>query len=123
MKNRFPSLKKFATTAVATIIFINGLLTILLALAPGVLRETPDLTRASKLFDYAYYRQASLIFTVTIGLILLNLGLGLYRQYRNAWRYSVILLTLLFLGDLYPKIHYIHLSLCFFFFDYIAYLS
>jgi voltage-gated potassium channel len=114
MKNHFQHVKNVATTLVATIIFFNGILTILLALAPDFLSKTSDLGRASKLVDYAYYRQVSLIFTVIIGLILLNLGLGLYRKYRNAWRFSVLLLLLLLVGDLYPKIKWISLGLCFF---------
>ena len=114
MRISFQFLKRFPATVVATIIFLNGFLTIVFALAPKILIKTPELNLASKLLDYAYYRQASFIFTIIIGLVLLNLGLGLYRKHRNAWRYSVVMLVLLFLGDLYPKMKFIQLGLCLF---------
>lgn len=104
-------LNKFPTTIVATIIFINGFMTILLALMPSVLSKVPDFYQTSQVLEYAYYKQASLILTIILGLILLNLGLGLYKKQRNAWRCTIVLLIILILGDVYPKIKFIQLSL------------
>jgi voltage-gated potassium channel len=104
-------LKKFPAQLVSTLIFLNGVVTIVIALFPGLLKKLPQVYQASRFLQYTYFQQASFIITMLLGLMLVYLGWGLYLKKRSSWLMSVGLLALLIIAAIYPKLNIIQLCL------------
>jgi voltage-gated potassium channel len=105
------TIKKIPPILVATLIFINGLVNIIFAILPSTLIKEHDFSEASRLFSMVAYQQASSILTVIVGFILISLGIGLYNKRRSAWLWSIVMLLLLNIENIYPSIKYIPLLL------------
>lgn len=95
-------IKRILPTLVATLIFANGLVNIIFSLLPEALYHTEDLSQASQYFSYVTYQHASSLLSIIVGFVLISLGLGLYHKRKYAWFWSIILLVVTTLENLYP---------------------
>lgn len=91
---------------VSLLMIINGIVNIVVAFLPlfHLHEATKSLSEYSNLVELVPSEQANAVLTIIIGLILILLGVGLYRRSRVAWRWAVFMLALLVIGSIYPNL-------------------
>ena len=95
--------RHFPPTFVSLLMMCNGIMNIVFAMLPVFnLHGASDLTHVSSFVQMIPAQKANTLLTVVVGLILIAVGLGVYRRKRSAWWWALILTALLTFGSVYP---------------------
>lgn len=97
------NIKRIPPILVATLIFINGVVNIVFAVLPNYYYQDYHKNH-HLLFQYVDYQQTSAVITIIVGLVLISLGIGLYKRQKSSWFWSVIILILFTIENTYPEI-------------------
>lgn len=96
-------LKQLPVFFVATLILLNGIMNVVLAIIRTMLAEKAEISHYSNWVSYIKYNQTGFIVTIVIGLILMSLAIGLYRRQKRTLYHAVVMLVFLVIINIYPS--------------------